>query len=100
MAWNKQTTEKLLELYAEGWEPDELAVEFARSKTSIINKLVKEKVYRKPPEKEVVTKKMLVRRLNKVMGAELYSAEKMNKNELLWLVEQLESIYETFFENR
>ena len=90
MSWSDKATEKLVSLYQEGTTVDDLCVEFARNKTSIINKLVKEGVYVKPTKPAVVTKKLLVRRVRAVTGLDLPSMEKMDKNDFIALVNWLE----------
>ncbi len=90
MAWTKKATDKLLEMYKEGSTVQELAEEFVRNKTSIINKLVKEGVYNKPEKPAVFTKKMMVRAVREVTELDLPSMEKMDKAEILLLVKWLQ----------
>ena len=87
MAWTESATNKLVEMYQDGVTADELTTEFGRNKTSIINKLVKEGVYCKPVKPPILTKKMMVRAVKAKTGLDLPSLEKVDKKELISLVD-------------
>lgn len=91
--WTKEETDSLVEQYkmirSKGeYDISDIYVE-GKSKSSIINKLVKLQIYVVKPKKQVRTKKMLVRQLNSMLDGEFWSFDKVNKDELILLLDKL-----------
>ena len=93
--WTKEETASLVEQYVKLRDTGEYDVRGihveGKTRSSLINKLVKLKIYVVKPKPKVVTKKMLVRELNDILDGEFWSFDKVNKDELLLLVNKIKS---------
>lgn len=89
--WEPDEEEELLKLYCvDNWSVIEIAEYFGKNNRSIISKLVKLKVYKKPePKTEKRSVKIMIQELESILGIELDSVNIYKKQNLEAIVDAI-----------
>jgi len=90
--WDTFDTNRLIQLYEHEKNLEPLALELKKSTLHILRKLVSLGIYEKKEVKApAMNKDMLARKCHKLLGIKLLTMSNMGRNDLIKLLEHLES---------
>lgn len=94
--WSEEETTKLLDLYVEdGYTIDEIAEILQRHRRSIISKLVRLHVYKKPEKSPKRSVKMMLLELEELLNITLDGSSLSRKQNLEIIVDTIKKLKET-----